>query len=123
MTLFQQGDFLLYSGLRSRFKIECDALTYADWETLAALIADRVHFGAVEGVPRGGLTLASCLERYVLRSNAKQYPLLIVDDVYTTGLSMMQQRGDRNHVIGIVVFARTALPHDGWIRALWQWGL
>lgn len=56
MSLFKLGDFELHSGQRSNWKIDCDALTPADWRALAKMIVDRLApFGAVEGVPRGGL--------------------------------------------------------------------
>ena len=54
-NLFQTGDFKLASGAKSNFKIECDALTESDWETLAMLIARNVgYFREVIGVWRRG---------------------------------------------------------------------
>jgi len=35
MNLFQFGDFSLHSGSKSKWKIECDALTDEDVEALA----------------------------------------------------------------------------------------
>lgn len=105
MNLFQTGNFTFHSGLKNSFKIECDALTYDDWQSLAQIAAKILPpFGSVEGVPEGGLNLAKMLEEYV-----SQGPLLIVDDVLTTGGSMEVQRNNRK-AIGLVVFARTTPP-------------
>lgn len=102
MTLFQHGAFKSHSGLNLPFKIECDALTDEDWYQLAGILAETMPpFSAVEGVPRGGIPLAKHLERF-LQDEGK---LLIVDDVYTTGNSMEEQRAGRD-ALGAVVFAR-----------------
>ena len=56
------GDFTLNSGAKSKWKIECDAFTDADWQGLAQLIAESTApFHEVVGVPRGGLKLAAAL--------------------------------------------------------------
>lgn len=122
LHLFQLGDFTMSSGMHSRFKLECDALTDADVQTLAYLVSVLVGpFASVEGVPRGGLRLAGALAPYLARSG----PHLIVDDVLTTGRSLEAaraaywQRGFREEetdVVGCVVFARGPCP--GWVRAL-----
>jgi hypothetical protein len=110
-ALFQLGTFTLNGGDIVPYKIECDALVDQDWATLAWLIAARLPgFGAVEGVPRGGLALARHLAPY-----ATSGPLLVVDDVLTTGGSMEALRKDRD-VIGAVVFAREPPPY--WVMAL-----
>ena len=112
MTLFMPHGGLLHSGCYSKWKIECDSLTKADWLTLSGLIIDRVSFGRVEGVPRGGLKLASYLKSFIYIGG----PLLIVDDVLTTGASMEAQRAGRD-AIGYVLFARGPCP--SWVKALW----
>ena len=111
-TLFRRGEFTLHSGKVSDFKIDCDALTATDLDTLAAMIVKAVlePFGSVEGVPTGGLRLAKALEKY-----ATSGPLLIVDDVLTTGGSMKAHRGKRD-AIGAVIFARGRCPI--WVRPL-----
>lgn len=125
-NLFQAGEFVLSSGSRSSFKIDCDALTDADWHTLAMLIADRVPaFAAVQGVPLGGQPLAHHLERRA-QPWAKS-PLLIVDDVLTTGRAMETaklkalKRNALQPIIGAVVFARGPVP--SWIVPLFQMSL
>ncbi len=69
MNLFQRGAFVLSSGAKSTWKIECDALTPDDVETLAEMIRQIVvPFGSVEGVPRGGLRLAAAMKKYATSS-------------------------------------------------------
>lgn len=114
MSLFQLGDFTLNSGAKSRWKLECNALTDDDIKALAEMIRQLVGtFGSVEGVPRGGLRLAEALKPFVALTG----PHLIVDDVLTTGGSMERIRGNRQ-CIGAVVFARGQCPL--WIDALFQ---
>ncbi len=107
MNLFLKEDWIMHSGEKSDFKIECDALTSADWDTIAHLIAKHLSFINVVGIPRGGLELAEALKKY-----KKPFgPLLIVDDVLTTGTSMEEMKDTyleqyKNNIIGVVVFAR-----------------
>lgn len=113
-NLFQLGGFKLASGRSSSFKVECDALKQADWKCLAAMIAERVKFGEVIGVPRGGIPLATALQPYVEPGK----PLLVVDDVYTTGASIRKYMSDQD-AIGYVVFSRGVVKERN-IYALWQ---
>lgn len=124
MSLFATGDFLLHSGERSSFKIDCDHLTSADWMALSLIIAERVgRFRGVYGVPTGGAVLAVCLQ--TAATNDRADPLLIVDDVYTTGQSMRDAYAwatdGRQHIIGYVVFARRPVK-EPWITALFTMG-
>src|SRR5882762_9903692 len=106
MHLFQQGAFKLHSGNPSWFKIDCDELAKEDWDTIAKLTVQRVgYFGSIEGVPTGGYEFAKALRRYCSIGD----PLLIVDDVFTTGISMETQRAGRD-AIGVVLFARNPTP-------------
>jgi orotate phosphoribosyltransferase len=109
MDLFVGGNFTLHSGAKSKFKIDCDALTDAEILTLAALIVERVRpFKEVYGVPRGGLRIAEALRRY---ADPAWDWVLVVDDVLTTGKSMeevaskMMDAGEK--VQGAVIFSRT----------------
>lgn len=107
MSLFQTGEFILASGVKSTWKIECDVLDIEDWKTIAKVLADRLpSFGSVEGVPRGGIPLAVALESYVTDG-----PLLVVDDVWTTGKSMKQHL-DGREALKAVAFARGTLDPD-----------
>ena len=113
IALFQKVNFISHSGLRLKWKIECDALTDAEWEGLACIASEFLPtFGAVEGVPRGGLKFAQALMPYITSG-----PLLIVDDVFTTGKSMEDHRQGRD-AIGCVAFSRGKCPE--WITPLFQ---
>lgn len=123
-NLFQLGEFVLNSGEESGFKIECDALNDKDWRTLAKMTASRIRFRRVWGIPRGGLKFANALEQYADRSPVSDAPLLIVDDVLTTGDSMQRYRdfleksGHTGPIAGVVVFSRSECPD--WINPLFQ---
>ncbi len=91
MNLFESGEFTLSSGAASAFRIECDALTQEDVETLALMISQMVGpFSDVIGVPRGGLRLAEALKPAAVLVG----PVLIVDDVLTTGASITRVRDE-----------------------------
>lgn len=88
MGLFVPETFTSHSGLELHWKIECDALTASDWECLAIMGASLVPpFRRVIGVPRGGWPFANALEQYV-DETADMW--LIVDDVWTTGASVIE---------------------------------
>ena len=114
MSLFRKGDFTLNSGQKSRFKIDCDALSDSDLDALAAWISPWLKpFGSVIPIPTGGDAFAAALSAYV-----SDGPPLIVDDVLTTGRSMERVRSELNEwAQGIVIFARTKPPE--WITAIW----
>ena len=86
--LFQQQDFIGHSGKPLTWKIECDAIQDVEWATLAHMIQEleRRPFGEVVGIPRGGLKLSGPLEQYA--TGKDEDPLLIVDDVMTTGATL-----------------------------------
>ena len=115
--LFVSGEFTAHSGDVLPFKIDCDALTDADLDTLAAEFARRsVRFREVHGIPRGGIRFAAALARYATGSSLD--PLLIVDDVLTTGASMATIHDLAPHSIGVVIFARGPCPP--WVTPLFQ---
>lgn len=87
-NLFQWGKFKSTSGLDMDFKIECDALTDDDWECIAQIISNSFGFKKVYGVPTGGEKLAKALEKFV--KDDPHLPILIVDDVLTTGKSILE---------------------------------
>ena len=116
MALFRLGEFILHSGSKSFWKIDCETLTDEDWATLARIIYESVpRFRRVIGIPKGGMKLAEALEPYC--SFEKGHPLLIVDDVLTTGKSMEKMKKDIGEdCIGAVVFARGKCPD--WIESV-----
>ena len=118
-TLFRSGDFTLHSGAKSNLFIDCDALTDEDWSTLAKVIYESVgRFREVIGIPRGGLKLAEALKPYCFPN--PEYPVLIVDDVLTTGNSMEEKRAEiKDDCIGAVVFARAKCP--SWIKTIFNY--
>lgn len=109
-ALFQRGNFTLHSGATSHWKIECDALTNEDWNTIALMIVEQAEpllFSRVVGVPRGGLKLANALYLYRWTSG----PTLVVDDVLTTGNSILEvMQKQPGPCIAWVVFARGVCP-------------
>ncbi len=114
MNLFSLGDFTLHSGSSSRFKIDCDTLTDTDIGTLAWMIKEQLEFGAVEGVPTGGLRLAKAVSRYITENHPN---LLIVDDVASTWASVREQAAGRD-VIAAVIFDRGPRSRPSWGHAL-----
>lgn len=113
-NLFVRQDFTSHSGQPLNWKIECDALTDADIETLAFMLAEKLPaFGKVTGIPRGGLRIAAALEKY-----ATEGASLIVDDVLTTGASFTPYapQHPQQNIIGAVIFARGPCPD--WITPL-----
>ena len=122
MNLFQSVDFISHSGLELKWKIECDALSDPEWFTISQMIMEiSVPFKEAIGIPRGGTKLGSLLNQY--GTGKREDPVLLVDDVLTTGESMNEfkrKRQWRNPVkyIGWVVFARNKCPD--WVTALFQ---
>lgn len=113
--------FISHSGVMLPFKIECDALTFADWDVLAELIASRVeNFNEVHGIPTGGFLLAERLVDYCVPQTKKRRRILIVDDVLTTGASMeayrMRFQRPETKVKGVVVFARSSRHLPNWVE-------
>jgi|SRR3989338_1941255 len=115
MALFIDSEFTGHAGSKLKFKIECDALTDEDIETLASIIARSHIFSKIHGVPRGGLRLAQALEKHISPDGLT----LIVDDVLTSGMSMEEARKNcEDETLGIVLFARGPCP--GWIKPVFQ---
>ena len=121
MNLFQKVDIILNSGKPSDFKIECDALTDEDIECFAHLISKKYTFRKVVGVPRGGVRIENALQKYT--TNNPEHPLLMVDDVLTTGGSMIRYREqyeemEYDNIVGVVIFARGECPD--WIDSVFK---
>lgn len=123
MNLFNWGSFTLNSGQASSFKVDADALTDKDIETLAILIVNHLPwFGWVEGVPTGGLRLAEALEPFTISDYTSVG--LVVDDVMSTGNSMERQRAGRA-AMGVVIFNRIPISEysPSWIKSVWRFCL
>ena len=109
IMLFSKFDFVSHSGLPLNWKIDCDALTDDDLNTLAFVISQKFKFGSVVGIPTGGIRLETALRPYITTG-----PRLLVDDVLTTGKSMGELYEDGD--VGVVIFARGECPY--WIYPL-----
>lgn len=112
---YSSSPITLHSGHISHFKIDCDALTDQDLQSLAALAATKIQFKQAIGVPSGGLRFATHLNIY---ADISQKTILIVDDVLTTGKSM-QEYADKypnEQIKGIVIVARNTCPE--WITPI-----
>lgn len=101
--MFNWGKFTSHSGLELDYKIDCDNLTDKDLACLAALVAQKVRFGKVIGIPRGGLRFSYALGAY---TDPAIDTILIVDDVLTTGSSIMEEMCKHKNVLGVVIFKR-----------------
>lgn len=115
--LFKYEPFISHAGLPLEWKIECDALTDDDLQSIANVVMKRFVYRAVVGVPRGGLRLAELLQPHCSENFNN---VLIVDDVLTTGKSMLElrKRYDIVPTSGFVIFARGKCP--SWITPFFQ---
>jgi orotate phosphoribosyltransferase len=124
VNLVMAGDFTLRSGKKSGYKVECDALTTADWEGIAAAIVEEgilPPFSGVSGVPRGGIPLADAMRKYV---TPEARTLLICEDIVTTGGSMERWREELRRdpavkfddYVGVCFIARGRCPD--WVKPL-----
>jgi len=111
--VFKFGWFTSHSGFQLPFKIDIGWWS-EEWLDIAKIIAGKFAFRSVYGIPRGGVKLAEALDPYC----EPNYPALIVDDVLTTGRSMLEARSrlglDDEPVIGVVVVARGPVPSWVW---------
>lgn len=114
-NLFQKVRFTMHSGGVSDFKLECDALTSNDYATLAYMVSRKMKFKKCYGIPRGGLPFEEALKPYESQDSET---ILIADDVFTTGGSIVEFKKklledgiitEDSDVQSIVVFARGKL--------------
>lgn len=116
MSLFQLGQFKLHSGGATPWRINCELLTPEDWDTIAFLGSKIIGpFSGISGVQSGGEALAKAMSKYITSG-----PVLICDDVLTTGKSMEDRRDQLRsfNAIGLVAFARNPCPD--WVKAVWE---
>ena len=120
VRLFQIGDFKSHAGLPLKWKIECDAIDHTEWRALATMIMDyqKEPFRKAIGIPRGGVPLQNALNKYA--SNNPDDPVLVCDDVYTTGTSFREfcTTQDTIYAIKWVIFARKPINVNDGIKAL-----
>ena len=120
IDLFQRVDFKSHSGLDLTWKIEMDSLTPKEWDCISTMILElSPPFKEAIGIPRGGVKLGKLLNLH--GTGKRTDPICIVDDVLTTGGSMVECAETEfkgENVIGWVVFARSQLPD--WINALFR---
>ena len=118
--LFERKSFKSHAGLNLTWKIQCDGLDREDWDTLSQIVSERISFGRVIGIPRGGLVFAEALQVYA-QSNSST--VLVADDVYTTGTSMreaMQKLPETT--VGVVAFARGPVREPQVYAVFQLWG-
>jgi hypothetical protein len=120
--LFQFGWFSTHNKLLLPWKFDTDSLCKEDWSDIAKIITWKFAFRSVYGVPKRGTALAQALNEYATPG----YPVLIVDDVLTTGNSIREARSrlglDGEPVIGVVVAARGPCPDWVWpILQISEW--
>ncbi len=120
--MFQWSEFKSHAGLTLKWKIICDALTEEDWDSLARLVASRYDFKLAVGVPQGGLAFAAALNKYA-KSAHTGLPIIITDDVLTTGGSMEEVKRElvkqyNGSILGVVLFARGQVPV--WVRSIFN---
>ena len=101
-----------------------DALSHREWECITQMIMEiSPPVREAIGIPRGGNVLGKLLNRH--GTGKEEDPICIVDDVFTTGKSMVDyreemdiERWQKSCALGWVVFARVRPPK--WIKALFQ---
>jgi hypothetical protein len=119
IDLFQKIDFISHAGLPLTWKLECDAISDNEWITLAHMIREYEdqNWQYAVGIPTGATKLGEILTRY--GTGSVKDPVLIVDDVYTTGKSFIDFEAKHyadKKVIKWAVFARK--PTENGVKAL-----
>jgi len=109
MDLFQQYNYTGHAGDSLTWKIECDALSDDEWKILAntLLTYEKRPFRVAVGIPRGAVKLGNALN--VFATGESHHPVLVVDDVYTTGTSFREFKDKHypnEHIMQWVIFAR-----------------
>lgn len=119
IDLFQKIDFISHAGLPLTWKLECDAISKDEWIALAHIIREyeKQDWHKAVGIPRGGVPLGEALNKY--STGDPKDPVLVVDDVYTTGKSFkdyVKENYPNDNVIQWAVFARK--PTEDGVKAL-----
>jgi hypothetical protein len=109
MSLFKRGEFVSHSGLLLPDKIDCDFLDSEDWDAVARWFSRKIGWSKAIGVPTGGDFLAYAMNQHANHING---PVVICDDVLTTGNSILEVMGQYPGCFGVVLFARGPLPRN-----------
>ena len=125
-NLFALENFELHSGKKVHWKIECDALTEDDYETLAWIVSKewKVVYNGVKAIEgENSYIFAEKLRTYQQNWAFGINTILIIDDVLTTGQSMQKvhdiwKSAKNIKQIGVVIFARGKCPD--WVRPIFQ---
>lgn len=111
-SLFETGSFKLANAGYSSFRINADVLTVDDWNALTHLALQIIPpFGSVVPVPTGGIPFADALKPYTTEG-----PVLVVDDVLTTGKSIIDMSAQFEDSILLVAFSR--MPRAQWFHTI-----
>ena len=107
--LFREYNYTSHAGLPLTWKLEMEALSTREWSNCARMIMDdqTAPFSKVVGIPRGGVPLSDALQKYV--SGNPEDPIMVVDDVYTTGTSFKEYCKENYPGVEVIkwcVFAR-----------------
>ena len=121
MGLFVDEEFTSHAGLQLGWKIEMDALYESDWRCLAKMILEYETrpFREAVGIPRGGKRLGDILNES--STGNPDDPVLVVDDVYTTGTSFKEFIAENYLVTPVIcwaVFARDVVSSN--VNVLFQ---
>ena len=121
MALFVDEEFTSHAGLQLGWKIEMDALYENDWRCLAKMILEYETrpFREAVGIPRGGKRLGDILNES--STGNPDDPVLIFDDVYTTGTSFKEFIAENYLVTPVIcwaVFARDVVSSN--VNVLFQ---
>lgn len=114
MSLFKLGNFILSSGERTDWVIDCNALSDGDIKAMVSIaIGILPPFGSVVATTHGDMRFVQELSHHSQDGGR----LLIAQDVITNGNSMEEARDGRD-AIGICMFARQKPP--SWVKAVWR---
>ncbi len=123
MSLFHWGEFTSHSGWTLDYKIRCEHLTTADWDSIARLVAKRIKFSMVYGIPTGGTPFRNALIPYT-SPKSETDDELVVDDVWTSGASMNEfKRSWSPHcgdMYGVVLFRRGPATVPSWVHPVFE---
>ena len=123
-NIFRLGKEVSHPREELEWKIECGVLTERDYETIVHIIVEewKLQFKKVVFLGENGDQFAAAVLPFI-QVNNDNYPILIVDDVLTTGKSMVKAMLDVKQcyeceVIGVVIFALGECPK--WIRPIFS---